>query len=347
MAAHGWCRFDHISRCAIWRQQITGCLRAFVHPTDRGPLCLPDEFPPRHSERGAHGIYTECGIGTLSSRHRRQCHQTEESVGGERPFDNHRPQALGHERPHTGDVAEEESVERVISQIYHFHIFYYTFHQHVDTLTVTRSHSYHYQITVPKLSNSNAKAMLSQCYLIALALPLTPFRTVSQIYHFHQSGFTWLSLHGEEDIAPMSGGWHSCGPAKKSCIHSVPKPITRKQEPIKKRVSRTLYMVQKTLVLLCRGDQTRTGDPYVPNVVRYQLRYTPIRNVLFLKSECKINTFFSKTEETETKIWENRTFFKKSYENIWSIQKKAVPLHRNQEKHATSKTKKCNMNSFD
>ena len=24
-----------------------------------------------------------------------------------------------------------------------------------------------------------------------------------------------------------------------------------------------------------RDDQTRTGDPYVPNVVRYQLRYIP------------------------------------------------------------------------
>ena len=25
-----------------------------------------------------------------------------------------------------------------------------------------------------------------------------------------------------------------------------------------------------------RDDQTRTGDPYVPNVVRYQLRYIPL-----------------------------------------------------------------------
>ena len=29
------------------------------------------------------------------------------------------------------------------------------------------------------------------------------------------------------------------------------------------------------LLAFRRGDQTRTGDPYVPNVVRYQLRYTP------------------------------------------------------------------------
>lgn len=27
--------------------------------------------------------------------------------------------------------------------------------------------------------------------------------------------------------------------------------------------------------LYCRGEATRTPDPHVPNVVRYQLRYTP------------------------------------------------------------------------
>ena len=27
---------------------------------------------------------------------------------------------------------------------------------------------------------------------------------------------------------------------------------------------------------LCRNEATRTPDPYVPNVVRYQLRYIPI-----------------------------------------------------------------------
>ena len=27
----------------------------------------------------------------------------------------------------------------------------------------------------------------------------------------------------------------------------------------------------------CRGEKTRTSGPYVPNVVRYQLRYTPIQ----------------------------------------------------------------------
>ena len=28
---------------------------------------------------------------------------------------------------------------------------------------------------------------------------------------------------------------------------------------------------------LCRNEATRTPDPYVPNVVRYQLRYIPIQ----------------------------------------------------------------------
>ena len=27
--------------------------------------------------------------------------------------------------------------------------------------------------------------------------------------------------------------------------------------------------------VVCRGDLTRTGDPLVPNQVRYQLRYAP------------------------------------------------------------------------
>ena len=31
-----------------------------------------------------------------------------------------------------------------------------------------------------------------------------------------------------------------------------------------------------TSLSLCRNEATRTPDPYVPNVVRYQLRYIPI-----------------------------------------------------------------------
>ena len=39
--------------------------------------------------------------------------------------------------------------------------------------------------------------------------------------------------------------------------------------------------------LHCRKEATRTPDPYVPNVVRYQLRYIP-----FLFCECKGKAFF-------------------------------------------------------
>ena len=31
----------------------------------------------------------------------------------------------------------------------------------------------------------------------------------------------------------------------------------------------------------CRKEATRTPDPYVPNVVRYQLRYIPIATFVF------------------------------------------------------------------
>ena len=31
-----------------------------------------------------------------------------------------------------------------------------------------------------------------------------------------------------------------------------------------------------TSLLFCRDEATRTPDPYVPNVVRYQLRYIPL-----------------------------------------------------------------------
>ena len=41
--------------------------------------------------------------------------------------------------------------------------------------------------------------------------------------------------------------------------------------------------------LRCRDEATRTPDPYVPNVVRYQLRYIPI----FVEIGCKGTAFFS------------------------------------------------------
>jgi hypothetical protein len=49
-----------------------------------------------------------------------------------------------------------------------------------------------------------------------------------------------------------------------------------------------------------RDDRTRTGDPYVPNVVRYQLRYIPPlalkERSLFLKRGAKIR-YFSETRQ--------------------------------------------------
>ena len=47
---------------------------------------------------------------------------------------------------------------------------------------------------------------------------------------------------------------------------------------------------------LCREEATRTPDPYVPNVVRYQLRYfSKFSEELFgsfFKSGCKDTAFF-------------------------------------------------------
>ena len=37
-----------------------------------------------------------------------------------------------------------------------------------------------------------------------------------------------------------------------------------------------LLNINQLSLLFCRDEATRTPDPYVPNVVRYQLRYIPI-----------------------------------------------------------------------
>ena len=52
---------------------------------------------------------------------------------------------------------------------------------------------------------------------------------------------------------------------------------------------------------LCRDEATRTPDPYVPNVVRYQLRYIPIfgnrlqRYTLFFNYEQNSQEIFNKS----------------------------------------------------
>ena len=53
--------------------------------------------------------------------------------------------------------------------------------------------------------------------------------------------------------------------------------------------------------LRCRDEATRTPDPYVPNVVRYQLRYIPIfgnrlqRYTLFFNYEQNSQEIFNKS----------------------------------------------------
>ena len=47
-----------------------------------------------------------------------------------------------------------------------------------------------------------------------------------------------------------------------------------------------LLNINQLSLLLCRDEATRTPDPYVPNVVRYQLRYIPIASD-FRKIACK------------------------------------------------------------
>ena len=56
-----------------------------------------------------------------------------------------------------------------------------------------------------------------------------------------------------------------------------------------------------TSLLFCRDEATRTPDPYVPNVVRYQLRYIPLatsslgpeRSVIFRKRVQKYEIFLN------------------------------------------------------
>ena len=84
-----------------------------------------------------------------------------------------------------------------------------------------------------------------------------------------------------------------------------------------------------------RDDRTRTGDPYVPNVVRYQLRYIPKttwrkRAVQLLKSGeyplllhcgCKVTSFFLNIEKFLRK---NLLGFKKSTTFALAIKKTTV-----------------------
>ena len=51
-------------------------------------------------------------------------------------------------------------------------------------------------------------------------------------------------------------------------------PLTPSQQTISPKQKKC--QAKKTLDTFGRKEETRTPDPYVPNVVRYQLRYFPI-----------------------------------------------------------------------
>ncbi len=86
------------------------------------------------------------------------------------------------------------------------------------------------------------------------------------------------------------------------------------------RVSSDPQVATKRKIACCRDEATRTPDPYVPNVVRYQLRYIPIalrdslqKPAYFQKSECKGSAF----------LWIKQIF----QEKVMICQIFVVPLH--------------------
>ena len=84
---------------------------------------------------------------------------------------------------------------------------------------------------------------------------------------------------------------------------------------------------------LCRKEETRTPDPYVPNVVRYQLRYFPnaqeegslprakLAPICF--AGAKVHLFWYMAKEIALFFVIFEVFFKKPCR----IQEKAIPLH--------------------
>ena len=70
-------------------------------------------------------------------------------------------------------------------------------------------------------------------------------------------------------------GWLTCWLTRKSQPRSQPKHYENKKRQT------------ETFVAFCRNEATRTPDPYVPNVVRYQLRYIP--PLLMQKSKNRLN----------------------------------------------------------
>ena len=80
-----------------------------------------------------------------------------------------------------------------------------------------------------------------------------------------------------------------------------------------------------TCRLFCRDEATRTPDPYVPNVVRYQLRYIPMHFLLFAvsdkpKSHAKVHHFL----QTATK---NHVYL---FSSIWPFHLETIHVVKKQ-----------------
>ena len=103
--------------------------------------------------------------------------------------------------------------------------------------------------------------MLSQCNSIAIA---TPPPALLRAKGADRSGYTLFIYKGER--------WRD---------------VVRKN--LQKR---DLPLLEGKPFSFCRGDRTRTGDPYVPNVVRDQRRYTRQEKRLFSFAAAKLLLFF-------------------------------------------------------
>ena len=69
-----------------------------------------------------------------------------------------------------------------------------------------------------------------------------------------------------------------------------------------KEVADNQSLLLQSLTLFCRDEATRTPDPYVPNVVRYQLRYIPIAPDCS-KAAAKVRTLFKKKGIRNREKW--------------------------------------------
>ena len=86
-----------------------------------------------------------------------------------------------------------------------------------------------------------------------------------------------------------------------------------------------------------RKEATRTPDPYVPNVVRYQLRYFPKATGYPSTKTDKVSSIAgAKVQHSRQTTKENGLFFAKSkvfYAKCCKIQIKDIPLHPQNERN--------------